>query len=207
MIATNPSFSSDPLEETSDEQLVFLAQNGGLDAFDEIVRRHQAYLWSFLFKFCPHQSELEDLVQSVFIKAYQNLDKWRPNGKFKNWLLRVAVNTGYDYYRRRKNEPISIAQRSTSDSEPDPLEGLLAGGDNQSEHPNADLIERLLLELQPEARLVVTLHYYEGFSLAEISSQMSWSLSKTKVKIHRARKKLETTLSEHGLGVGSRNSL
>lgn len=200
MIAAETSPFANPLEESSDERLVLAAQDGDLDAYDEIVRRYQSQLWSFLFKFCPHQSELEDLVQAAFIKAYQNLQKWRPQGKFKNWLLRVAVNTGYDYYRSRKNEPISVAQRSENENDLDPLDLIVLPNDAEPDHPNADLLERVLLGLQPEDRLVVTLHYYEGFSLPEIASQRDWSLSKTKVKIHRARKKLEDVLKQHGLG-------
>jgi len=156
---------------------------------------------SFLFKFCPHQSELEDLVQSAFIKAFNNLDKWRPSGTFKAWLMRVAVNTGYDYYRKRKNEPISLAQRVEKDTELDPLENLVGSGEEKPSHPNADLIEQVLLNLKAEDRLVVTLQYYEEYSLSEIAEQMGWSLSNTKVKSHRARKKLEKILTRYGIGL------
>ncbi|MDA7680319.1 RNA polymerase sigma factor [bacterium] len=186
----------------SDEELARLAQRGDLDAFDEIVIRYQERLWSLLFKFCPHQSELEDLVQNAFIKAYNKLDKWRPSGSFKAWLIRVAVNTGYDHYRKRKNEPISMAQRVEKETDLDPLENLAGSGEQPSSHPNADLIEQLLFKLKPEDRLVVTLQYYEEYSLPEIAEQMGWSLSNAKVKSHRARKKLEIILMGSGIGLG-----
>lgn len=188
-------------EAISDEDLARSAQGGDLDAFDEIVRRYQARLWSFLFKFCPHQSELEDLVQGAFIKAYNNIHKWRSSGSFKAWLMRVAVNTGYDYYRKRKNEPISMAQRVENSLDLDLLGNLASGAEEEeSSHPNADLIEQILHELKPEDRLVVTLQYYEEFSLAEIAEQMGWSLSNAKVKSFRARKKLEKILTRYGIG-------
>ena len=193
------SQSLESLAESSDEELVLSAQQGDFEAFDEIVQRYQGRLWSLLFKFCPHQSELEDLVQTAFIKAHQNLHKWRPSGRFKSWLLRLAVNTGYDYYRKQKNEPISMAQRSEVETEQDPLAGLADPSGRESVHPNAELIERLLMNLKPGHRLVITLHYYEGFTLLEIATQLGWSLSKTKVKIHRARKELEVVLRKHGL--------
>lgn len=199
MIATDSNSPIESLATSSDEELVRSAQGGDIDAFDEIVRRYQSCLWSLLFKFCPHQSELEDMVQTAFIKAYQNLDKWRPNGKFKSWLLRLAVNTGYDYYRKQKNQPISVAQRSQMETDQDPLAALADPHGQESLHPNAELIERLLMNLKSGDRLVITLHYYEGFTLPEIAFQMSWSLSKTKVKIHRARKALEVVLEKHGL--------
>lgn len=194
-------------ETISDEALALSAQGGDLDAFDEIVRRHQKRLWSFLFKFCPHQSELEDLVQSAFIKAYKNIDKWRPSGSFKAWLMRLAVNIGYDHYRKRKNEPISIAQRGEGQTELDPFESLAGREENESSHPNADLIEQMLLKLKPEDRLIVTLQYYEGLSLPEIAEQMGWSLSNAKIKSHRARRKLEKVMELNGMFIAGRSGL
>ena len=189
------------IETTSDEALALSAQQGDLDAFDEIVRRYQNRIWSFLFKFCPHQSELEDLVQNAFIKAFNNLHKWEPTGSFKSWFIRLAVNTGYDYCRKRKFEPITVAQKASINLEWDPLDSLIDGIESESAHPHADLIEWILLKLKPEDRLIITLQYYEEFSLNEIAEQMNWSLSNTKVKSHRARKKLEAILKKHGLGM------
>lgn len=188
------------LEKASDEELAMDAQIGDLDAYDEIVRRYQDRIWSFLYKFCPHQSELEDLVQDTFIKAYNNLHRWQPTGTFKSWLMRLAVNTGYDFSRKRRNEPLTIAQRSQQEGESNPLEVHLEEEANeQQEHPAAELVERILLELKPDDRMVVTLQYYEKMTLQEISEKMDWSLANTKVKSHRARKKLEKALKNHGI--------
>ena len=188
-------------DTTSDETLAKQAQSGDLDAYDEIVLRYQKRLWGLLFKFCPDRAELEDLVQNVFIKAYQNIDQWRPSGSFKNWLMRVAVNTGYDYFRQRKCEPIAVAQRSARDSEIDPLTLLAEQVSPDSRHPNAELIDLLLAKLKPEDRMLVTLYYYQGYTLPEIGDRLDWGLSKAKVKCHRARKKLEVLLSEHQLAL------
>jgi RNA polymerase sigma-70 factor (ECF subfamily) len=187
-------------EKASDEELAMDAQTGNLDAYDEIVRRYQERIWSFLYKFCPHQSELEDLVQDTFIKAYNNLHRWQPTGTFKSWLMRLAVNTGHDFYRKRRNEPLTIAQKTHKDAESDPLEEHLEEEAHATqEHPAAELVERILLELKPDDRVVVTLQYYEKMTLQEISEKMNWSLANTKVKSHRARKKLEKALKAHGI--------
>jgi RNA polymerase sigma factor (sigma-70 family) len=187
-------------ETASDEELAMDAQTGNLDAYDEIVRRYQERIWSFLYKFCPHQSELEDLVQDTFIKAYNNLHRWQPTGTFKSWLMRLAVNTGHDFYRKRRNEPLTIAQKTHKDAESDPLEEHLEEEAHATqEHPAAELVERIMLELKPDDRVVVTLQYYEKMTLQEISEKMDWSLANTKVKSHRARKKLEKALKAHGI--------
>ena len=182
------------IDSLSDETLALRAQDGDLDAYNEIVNRYQGRLWGVLFKFFPHQSELEDLVQNAFIRAFQRLHQWKSTGSFKSWLVRVAINVGYDYFRQRRNEPISLAQQSASDGRVDPSNFIVAPVSEASSHPNAELIELLLAELRPEDRLIVTLHYYEGFAFSEIAEQLGWGLSKTKLKCHRARQKLESLL-------------
>ena len=80
-------------ETASDEELAMDAQTGNLDAYDEIVRRYQERIWSFLYKFCPHQSELEDLVQDTFIKAYNNLASMAADGNIQE----LVDATGGEY--------------------------------------------------------------------------------------------------------------
>ena len=186
-------------DAVSDEDLVIQAQGGDLDAYDSLVARYQEKIWSLLYKFCPHQSELEDLVQETLIKAYNNLHKWRPEGRFRGWLMRIATNTGYDYCRRRKNEPITIAQKGEVDSDLEPLNLVMSKDETKESHPYSDIVERILIELKPEDRMVVTLQYYERIPLPEIAERLNWNLSKTKVRSHRARKRLETALKRHGI--------
>jgi len=186
-------------ETQEDADLVEYAKNGDLDAYDEIVNRYQERVWAYLFKFCPHQSELEDLVQETFIKVYKNLSRWRPSGTFKSWLMRVALNTGYDYYRKKRNEPLYMAQKWEGEIDFDPLEQLKQTVEKDSCHPNAELIERILIKLNPADRLIVTLQYYERLTLPEIAEQMNWSLAKTKIKSFRARKQLKEILNYYGI--------
>jgi RNA polymerase sigma-70 factor (ECF subfamily) len=114
--------------------------------------------------------------------------------------MRLAVNTGHDFYRKRRNEPLTIAQKTHKDAESDPLEEHLEEEAHATqEHPAAELVERIMLELKPDDRVVVTLQYYEKMTLQEISEKMDWSLANTKVKSHRARKKLEKALKAHGI--------
>ncbi len=188
------------LQSTSDESLAKMAQKGDLDAFDVIVERYQETLWRFLFKFCPHQSELSDLVQEALIKAFQNLHQWRDSGSFKSWLMKVGLNCGYDYCRKRNREPVHLAaieKRSEEDS--DPLENLASQVDQDSEHPNAHLVELILDHLKPDDRTLVILHYYERYTLPEVAKAMNWSLAKTKVKSHRTRKRLKEILQSYGI--------
>ncbi|MCH6258047.1 RNA polymerase sigma factor [Puniceicoccaceae bacterium K14] len=181
-----------------DTLLVERSLEGDLAAFDEVVHRHQVMITRCLYRFCPHQSDLEDLVQDTFIKAFRKLNLWKPEAPFENWLRKIAYNTGYDYIRKTKRE--SERARKLLDEE----KGLVADERRGQRSAVAmfeksDLAQMILSLLKPEDRLVLTLQYLESMSLDEICQQMSWSLSKTKVKSFRARKRLNKLLEEYGI--------
>ena len=183
----------------SDEDLARAAKAGSLDAFDEIVGRYQQKVWTRLYRFCRHHAELEDLVQTVFITAFRNLDRWRPRGRFGSWLMRLAFNQGCDYYRKQKREPVGIAQHFAADEEWEAWELFDTLVEYESEHPEAGLIESLLLNLDVEDRMLMTMQYYDQYSLPEIAELKGWSYSKTKVRSFRARKKLAEIFKRAGV--------
>ena len=184
--------------EASDESLIIRSNDGDLDAFDEIVRRYQPRIAAYLYKFTPRQAELQDLTQETFIRAFRNLHKWRPTGAFSSWLLRIATNTAYDHFRRHRNEPISVAQRGQKEEDEDRIDAIPAAQEAHIENPDAELLQRILSKLPAPDRMVITLQYYEGLPMQEIADRMEWGLSKTKVRSHRARAKLERLLKNCG---------
>lgn len=187
-------------QTATDETLAKMAQQGSLEAFDEIVRRYQKSVWALLYKFCLQNSDLDDLTQNAFIKAFQNLGQWKDSGSFKSWLMRVAANCGYDYCRKRKNAPLNPAnQNRRSADDPDPLDELIETNQPTNEQSSVDLVRLILSDLKPEDRTLVILQYYEGYTLPEIAETMSWSLPKAKVKSHRTRKQLKEILFRYGI--------
>lgn len=114
--------------------------------------------------------------------------------------MKIGLNCGYDYCRKKIREPVHLAaieKRSEGDS--DPLENLVSRVDENSEHPNAHLVELILDHLKPDDRILVILHYYERYTLPEIAKAMDWSLAKTKVKSHRTRQRLKEILQSYGI--------
>ncbi len=90
---------------SEDEDLVRASLDGDLNAFDEVVRRHQSMITRCLYRFCPYQADLEDLVQETFVKAFRKLNSWQATAPFENWLRKIAYNTGYDYFRKNSQQP------------------------------------------------------------------------------------------------------
>ncbi len=183
-------------EADRDQKLVDRAREGDLRAFDQIVIRHQGMISRCLFRFCPHQADLEDLVQETFIKAYRKLHLWKPTAPFENWLRRIAYNTGHDYFRRCKRTPVTLASRARRANA---YEQELPEDrhDLRYQYQITEQVQFLLSHLPGDDRLLLTLQYLEDRSLAEVAEITGWSLSKTKVKSFRAKKKLRKYLTRY----------
>lgn len=182
--------------DEADAELVLRARAGNLDAYDQIVLRYQNSIARSLYRFCPHQSDLEDLVQEAFIKAYRALEQWKPTGSFEHWLRRIAYNTGYDYYRKNRRNPLQHAEQGGGAQ--DFLLESIQGEDAVTDQVQAsEEVHWVLQQLKPEDRWLLTLQYLESLSLQEIADQAGWSLAKTKVKSFRAKKKLRKLLDNH----------
>ncbi len=182
----------------SDTELVALAREGDLSAYDVLVSRYQESITGLLFRFCPHRSDLEDLVQEALIKAFRNLDKWRETASFGSWLKKIAVNTGYDYYRKSNRQATSLVLGSAEANEI-ALEQLEEKQETKTRSPYMEEVHRVIGSLKPDEKLVITLQYLEQMPLQEIAEKLDWGLSKTKVKSFRAKKKLKDKLKRYGI--------
>ena len=183
-------------ETDTDKHLVDRAREGDLHAFDQIVIRHQGMISRCLFRFCPHQADLEDLVQDTFIKAFRKLHLWKPTAPFENWLRRIAYNTGHDYFRRCKRTPVTLASRGGRDFAYE-QELPVDNQDHRHQFQITEQVQQLLSHLSADDRHLLTLQYLEDRSLAEVAQITGWSLSKTKVRSFRAKKKLRKYLSRY----------
>ncbi|MCC7493549.1 MAG: RNA polymerase sigma factor [Fimbriimonadaceae bacterium] len=177
-----------PADEAADQRDVPLAQGGDPDAFERLVRRHQGAVGRLLWRFTRVREDHEELLQETFVTVWQRLAQYDGRGRFGNWVRQVAVRQGYDHWRRQGRQPVDYR---------DDLEELagasLAAGPDQTVAA-ADLVHRLLSQLNPRDRLVITLLHLEGCSVAEAAALTGWSQTMVKVQAHRARAKLRRRL-------------
>ena len=186
------------IDASTDQDLVKASLEGDLNAFDEIVRRHQMMITRCLFRFCPYQADLEDLVQETFIKSFRKLSSWQATAPFENWLRKIAYNTGYDYFRKNSRNPASISLNNSEENDLT-LERLSEKNDPRRGFEMTEQAHEILALLREEERMLLTMQYLEDLPLAEIADQLGWGLSKTKVKSFRARNKLRKLLINNGI--------
>ncbi len=164
-------------------------RDGDEAAFRRIVERHQGRIASMMWRFSREPEAHEELVQDVFIEAWRSLDGYRAEAPFEHWLARIATRVGYRHWRERERE-----RRITRV----PLEDHpgLAAPERLEPSEAAELLHRLLQELSPRDRLVLTLRYLEDLSVAETAARTGWSRSMVKVQAYRARGRLKKIFRE-----------
>jgi RNA polymerase sigma-70 factor (ECF subfamily) len=182
---------NEPEEVSTDEDLVKAALSGEDEAFTELVRRHKRRVFSMVSRFVRSKYELEDVCQEVFIKAYNNLGRYRAEAPFGHWLAKIAVNTCYDTLRKRRRGADEVPLESVEYALTDPT-----AGEKAAAHEAWKTLSGALVRLKPEDRLVVTLLHLEEMSVAEVAELTGWSAAKVKVRAFRARKELKRILEE-----------
>ena len=161
------------------------------EAYARIVRRYQNDIARRMWRFTRDRRELEELVQDVFVEAYTSLASYRGTGPFDHWLSRLATRVGYRLWKRRRRAEKTVAIQDWD--APDPSRTQEA----QLEAAEAaERLHRVLGQLAPRDRLVLTLMYLEEMSVAEIADHTGWSRTMVKVQAHRARKKLRALMEQ-----------
>ena len=175
---------------------VHLSRQGDSDAYSRLIKQHQSQVSRILWRFSRDRLIHEELVQDVFVEAYLSLGSYRQKAPFSHWLSRIATRVGYRYWkqiaRRHETESFSLAEwDKLPDKSPDQMDPGQA----------ADMLHRLLAQLRPRDRLVLTLRYLEGYDVAETARRTGWTKSMVKVQSLRARKRLEKLFDKAGKGL------
>lgn len=188
-------------KETADTEFVARAVAGDEEAFEELFNRHRRRVALIAGRFFRQPEQCEEIVQETFTKAYFALKDFSntQEASFAAWLARIAFNTCYDELRRMKRRPESSLS-NISGEEDEWLKEQLQAGDAESNIESSaiarDLAAKLLSRLSPEDRLVLVMLDAEGMSVNEIAKLNKWSVSKVKVRAHRARASLRRVLSK-----------
>ena len=179
-----------PADEPTDDALVAAAAAGDEAAFEKLFNRHRRQVARIAGRFFSQRDQVEEIIQDAFTKVYFALHTYHGTheASFKAWLAQISVNACYDQLRRLRRRP-EQALGELAENESQNLTAQLRGARSDIEGAlvSRDLALKLLIRLSPDDRLVLALLDVEGFSVAEIGEMTGWSISKVKVRAHRAR--------------------
>ena len=182
--------------ERSDAELIAAVLKGDAESFEPLIVKYSPRLFATARRYARRESEVEDIVQEIWLKSFNKLSSFRGDAPFEHWLMRLAVRTCYDFLRgHQRNREASFTD--LSDSEDNWLERCAAQPESASEHADAakQLVARLLEQLSPPARLIITLLEIEDRSVKEIAELTGWSVPLVKVRAFRARAEMRKLLA------------
>jgi RNA polymerase sigma-70 factor (ECF subfamily) len=177
------------LAYVEDVLLVDRCLTGEAAATRELFRRHRGRVHACLYRVLGTNRDMDDLLQDAFLQVFQSLRGWRAEASLATWIDRVAVRCAYRYLSQRGRR-IQTDPMLDDDDAP----SLVEGGPSARRQLARDGVVRLyavLDQLSPAARLAFTLHEIDGRPLAEVAALVGSSVTATKLRVWRARKKIE----------------
>lgn len=182
--------------ERTDAELIAAVLDGDSESFEPLVQKYSPRVFATARRYARLESEVEDIVQEVWLKAYQKLKSFRGEAPFEHWLMRLAVRTCYDFLRAHQRNR-EAAFTDLSPPEKDWLEHFVNDPEHSSDEAVAarQLVDRLLAALSPAARLVITLLEIEERPVKEIAKLTGWSTTLVKVRAFRARAEMRKVLA------------
>lgn len=191
-----------PPEDTPeiDAGLLDRARHGDMTAFDELVRRYHGKLFGLIYNMTSNREDAEDLVQDVFVRAYNALGRFRGQSSFYTWLYRIAINRTLNFLARRRRRATAISLAPLDEAvERDPVFVEVSG--RQTPEREAFLTELrnklniALQSLSDKHRAVVTLHDIQGVPHDEIARILRCSPGTVRSRLFYARKRLQQELA------------
>lgn len=176
------------MEQKDDNFYIEKVKKGQSNYFSYIVEKYQDIVFSISLKVLKNREDAEEMAQESFIKAYKSLHSFKGKAKFSTWLYRITYNTCISEVRKKKVHFTSTDDVQIQDeSEEINLDGF-------PEEKRAKAIKEAMSKLPEDEYTLVLLFYFEEQSIEEIAKITKLSVSNTKVKLFRARKKLYTIL-------------
>jgi RNA polymerase sigma-70 factor (ECF subfamily) len=175
-----------------DVLLVDRCLTGEPAATRELFRRHRGRVHACLFRVLGTNRDMDDLLQDAFLQVFQSLRSWRAEASLATWIDRVAVRVAYRYLTQRGRR-IQTDPMTDDDALPGHDE---LGARRQLARDGVKRLYDALDELGPAARLAFTLHEIDGRTLSEVAELVGSSVTATKLRVWRARKRIEAVAAE-----------
>ncbi|HTE54955.1 MAG TPA: RNA polymerase sigma factor [Kofleriaceae bacterium] len=189
----NQSVQAPPGDEApTDVQLVDRIRAGERRHFEVLVRRHNQRLYRIVRAILHDDGEAEDTVQFAHVAAYRQLDQFRGESSYATWLTRIAVNEAYGRIRRRKRHVLVSLEEAGGAA----TESRMASPEDETyQHELGRMLERNIDELPDTLRVVFVMREVEEIDTAETASTLGLSEAAVRVRLHRARNALQSSLT------------
>lgn len=175
--------------DPADEILVRQTLEGKKDAFGILVERYQKAMFNVAYRFTGSMDDAADITQAAFIKAYESLRQFDSKYKFYSWLYRITVNGSLNFINAHQRFEALGEDMQATEQEPD---------ERLDEGETSRAIQRALMSLSPEYRMVVVLSHFQDRSYKEMSEILQIPEKTVKSRLFTARRDLRDILVKEG---------
>lgn len=182
-----------------DKSLVGAAQQGDMQAFEELVARHRDKVYARAFSMMRNEEEAIDLSQEAWVKGWQRLKQFQGESAFGTWMTRIVINLCLDALRKQRRHPAESIEEMDEETGgverqmppvvTNPTERLEQGELRQR-------IDAALEKLSPEHRTVLVLHEFEDMEYKEIAKTVGCSIGTVMSRLFYARRKMAALLAD-----------
>jgi RNA polymerase sigma-70 factor (ECF subfamily) len=187
------------LNKLTDIELVRIAVNGEEKAYMELMNRYKRKIEFIVFRIIGRKSEIEDLVQEIFTKAFTSLKTFKSEFAFSTWLYKIATNHCIDFLRKKRITTYSIDEEYEMDDSSITIEipdwSRIPDSEIMKNQRN-ELIRKAIDALPEHYRRVIILRHFEDRTYEEIARILKLPLGTVKVHIFRARELLYKSLKD-----------
>ncbi len=179
----------------SDIELIEQTLAGNQQAYADLVKRHQRFVFTLAMRFVKTREDAEEVSQDSFIKAYRSLSAFQGNSKFSTWLYSIVYTTAMTFLRKRRLDTDSIDDEETYIQ----IESKASGYDvnNVENKSRSFYLNQAIEQLLPDDAAIITMFYQGEQSLEEIAKALGMEANTVKVKLFRARQRLKEKLERN----------
>lgn len=185
----NQAADTNPTDDEADRRLVARFLSGDQAAFDEIVSAHQRRIAHLVYRLLGWPTDVDDVVQDVFVSVLSNLDRFRGDSRFSTWITSIAVNTTRSHQRRRlfrRRHKRRLVDRCRQTSNNNHHESV-----STEDH---EKVRKAVRTLPVKFREPIVLRYFQEMSVTEIADMLGVSSGAVEVRLSRARRRLREVL-------------
>lgn len=183
----NPNFSANA---KNDFMLVIRAKDGDQKAYAELMQRYKDSIYFMALKMVNNRDDAMDLTVETFGKAFENIEKYKPEFAFSTWLFRIATNNCIDFIRKKRLNVVSLQSLSEDDTEDKHLQiasDTLNPEQTSIKKQESEKLKSIVEQLPQRYRTLIILRYYDEQSYEEIAQQLDLPLGTVKAQLFRAR--------------------
>jgi RNA polymerase sigma-70 factor (ECF subfamily) len=175
------------MSKTDDTKLIERCRSGDREAFEALLMEYQKPVFNAAYRMLNSRDDAQDVTQTVFLKVFENFDKYDPSRRFFSWIYRITLNESINWLgKTNRLEPL-VVEATDEGKRPD---------EQLDTDQTSTSVQAALMTIKSEYRSVVILKHFLGCSYAEISQVLEIPENKVKSRLYSARQQLKDALTD-----------